>query len=88
MVMMTDWYAPHLADKVQAFTLERTASPTLMLGGGTTAQGAVCDKTPHRILAQRYKALEGWCHMNELKRRPLAVPKWTTQDVLDRGYEA
>ena len=62
----TDWYAPHLAEEAHAFALERTLSPTLMLGGGITAEAAVCDKTPHRVLAQRYKELESRDHMQAL----------------------
>jgi len=87
-VVITDWYAPHLAQEALDLTLERTGSPTVLLGGGTTGQGAVCDKTPHRILAQRYIELEGRDHIEALKHRPKQVPKWTKQHVLNRGYEA
>ena len=35
--------------------MERTKSPTLLIGGGTTGEAAVCDETPHRFLSLRYK---------------------------------
>ena len=87
-VVITDWYAPHLDQQALDFTLERTLSPTVMLGGGTTGQGAVCDKTPHRILAKSYIELESRDHTAALTMKHNAVPKWTKQDVLNRGYEA
>ena len=37
------------------FAQERTTSPTLFIGGGTTGEAAACDETPHRFLAQRYR---------------------------------
>jgi len=87
-IMTTDWYAPHLAPECRELVVRRTLSPDLFLGGGTTGQGAVCDKTPHRILALNYKAIEGRGHMKVLLLRPKQLPKWTKQDVLRRGYEA
>ena len=87
-VVITDWYAPHLDQEALDLTLERTLSPTVLLGGGTTGQGAVCDKTPHRLLAQSYIDLEGRDHVTALLDRNNKVPKWTKQDVLNRGYEA
>ena len=87
-IMTTDWYAPHLAKECRELVVRRTLSPDLFLGGGTTGQGAVCDKTPHRILALTYKKIEGRDHMKALLLRPKQLPKWTKQDVLRRGYEA
>ena len=54
-VPVTDWYGPHLMEEAVDFAQERTTSPTLFIGGGTTGEAAVCDKTPHRFLAQRYR---------------------------------
>ena len=86
-VPVTDWYAPHLSETAMAFGLERTLSPTLMIGGGTTGEAAVCDKTPHRFMAQRYKEHEMCAHTNSLNLRPHQVPRWTKQQVLLRGWQ-
>ena len=37
------------------FAQRRTKCPTLFFGGGMTGDVAVCDKTPHRPLEQRYR---------------------------------
>ena len=71
-----------------AFAMERTKSPTLFIGGGTTGEAAICDKTPHRYLAQRYRELEMCAHTNSLKYKPGKVPRWTKQQVLERGWQA
>ena len=68
LVLTTDWYAPHLAAEAVALTAERTLSPTNMIGGGCTAQAAVCDQTPHRVLAQTYTLWE-ITPVHELLRR-------------------
>jgi hypothetical protein len=36
--------------------------PPFFFGGGTTGEVAVCDETPHRFLAQRYRELEMCAH--------------------------
>ena len=59
-----------------------------MIGGGATGEVAVCDKTPHRFLALRYKELEMCAHTNALRYRPNQIPRWTKQQVLERGWEA
>ena len=82
-VTTTDWYAPHLAEEAKDFARPRTKSPTLMIGGGTSGEVAVCNKTPHRVLALRYKELEMCAHT-----RPNKIPRWTKQQVLERGWEA
>ena len=87
-VPVTDWYGPHLTEEAIDFAKVRTLSPTLFLGGGTTGEVAVCDKTPHRVLAQRYRELEMCAHTNALSHRPDKVPRWTKQMVLERGWQA
>ena len=87
-VPVTDWYGPHLAEEAIDFAMERTLSPTALIGGGTTGEGAVCDKTPHRVLASKYRQLEMCAHTNALSYRPDKVPRWTKQQVLDRGWQA
>ena len=57
-------------EEAASFALERTKSPTKLIGGGTTGEVAVCDKTPHRFLQHRYKELEMCAHTNSLKLRP------------------
>ena len=73
-VPVTDWYAPHLMEEALQFALDRTLSPTLLIGGGTTGEVAVCDKTPHRVLAQRYRELEMCAHTNAMSLRPKEGP--------------
>ena len=55
MVTTTDWYAPHLSAEALSDARKRTKSPTLLIGGGNTGEAAICDETPHRFLALRYK---------------------------------
>ena len=69
-VPTTDWYGPHLAEEAVSLTLERTKSPTLFIGGGTTGEAAVCDQPPHMALAQKYRDLEMCARANALSRRP------------------
>ena len=47
----------------------------------------MCDKTPHRFLASRYRELEMCAHTNALKYRPDKVPRWNKQQALDRGWQ-
>ena len=87
-VVTTDWYAPHLSEEAAAMAMERCLTPTLLLGGGTTAEAAVCDKQPHRCLERTYQDLELHDSMVSLQERPGKVPHWSKQDVLDRGWKA
>ena len=87
-VPVTDWYGPHMTEAAIDLAKQRTKSPTLIIGGGTTGEAAVCDKTPHRFLSHRFKELEMCAHTNNLRMRPDKVPRWTKQNVLDRGWEA
>ena len=86
-VPVTDWYAPHLSEEAMSLGLERALSPTLIIGGGATGEGAVCDKTPHRFMAARYRELEMCAHTNSLMYKPDKVPRWNKQTVLDRGWQ-
>ena len=40
-VLVDDWYGPHLSGEADAFVLDRTLSPQLIQGGGTTGKTAV-----------------------------------------------
>ena len=73
-VPTTDWYGPHLAEEAVSLAMERTLSPTLMIGGGATGEAAVCDKTPHRVLAQKYRELEMCAHANARSSHSRAKP--------------
>ena len=86
-VPVTDWYGPHLMEGAVQYAMDRTKSPTLFIGGGTTGEAAVCDKTPHRVMSLRYREAEMCAHTNSLKYRPGQVPRWTKQNVLDRGWQ-
>ena len=87
-VLTTDWYAPHLAEDAIRLARMRTTSPTLFIGGGTTAEAAVCDKKPHRDLQRIYKALEAEDALEALQLQPEKVPSWSKTDVLARGWQA
>ena len=55
-VPVTDWYGPHLLEGAVDFATDDEAP--IFIGGGTTGEVAVCDTTPHRFLAGRYRELE------------------------------
>ena len=57
-VPVTDWYGRHMSEDADSLALELTTSPTVLIGGGSTAEGAVCDQHPHRFIDKRYKDLD------------------------------
>ena len=86
-VVVLDWYAPHLDPKVDA-TLHALGHSVLRIGGGITGDIQVGDTHRHGPYTARYRDIEIKEAMRELELRPGAVPCSSRQTVLDRASEA
>ena len=87
LIVVLDWFAPHLDDRVDE-ELEKRGAACLRIGGGLTCDVQVCDTHRHGPLTSAYRDLEGRDAQKQLRLRPNKLPSWSRTHVVDRSMEA
>ena len=88
LVVVLDWFAPHLDPRVDR-ELAKSGAACLRIGGGLTNDVQVCDTHRHGPLTSRYRSLESKDSERQLRLRPqLAMPTFGRQHVTTRSMQA
>ena len=88
LVVVLDWFAPHLDPRVDR-ELAKSGAACLRIGGGLTNDVQVCDTHRHGPLTSAYRRLESRESERQLRLRPsLAMPSFSKQHVTDRSMQA
>ena len=86
-VVVLDWFAPHLDPEVDQLLHERGHS-CLRIGGGLTPDVQVGDTHRHGPYTAEYRRLETEDAVEHLEQRPHSLPLCSRQVVLDRACAA
>ena len=86
-VVLLDWFAPHLDVQVDALCHGKNHA-VLRLGGGITGDVQVPDTHRHGPLSRAYKDLETADGAQQLLLRPWSLPSCSRQTVMDRAVAA
>lgn len=86
-VVVLDWYKPHLDSKV-AELLHGNNHGLLLIGGGITGDVQVGDTHRHGPYTKRYRERENNESNSALRLRPKSMPVSTRQAVLERAADA
>ena len=85
LVVVLDWFAPHLDSRVDS-ELAKSGAACLRIGGGLTNDVQVCDTHRHGPLTSAYRQMENRDSERQLRLRPsLALPSFSRQHVTDRS---
>ena len=88
LVVVLDWFAPHLDPRVDC-ELAKSGAACLRIGGGLTNDVQVCDTHRHGPLTSAYRRLESRESERQLRLRPkLAMPTFGRQHVTTRSMQA
>ena len=88
LVVVLDWFAPHLDPRVDR-ELAKSGAACLRIGGGLTNDVQVCDTHRHGPLTSAYRRLESRESERQLRLRPkLAMPTFGRQHVTTRSIQA
>ena len=88
LVVVLDWFAPHLHSRVDS-ELAKSGAACLRIGGGLTNDVQVCDTHRHGPLTSVYRRLEDRDSERQLRLRPnLPMPSFSRQHVTDRSIQA
>jgi len=86
-VMVLDWFAPHLDERVDHL-LHDAKHAVLRIGGGLTPDVQVGDTHRHGPLTRVYRDLEAEDAQRELSLRPSHLPSSSRQTVMERAFQA
>ena len=86
-VVVLDWYAPHLDGAVDNLLHESYAS-IMRIGGGVTGDVQVGDTHRHGPYTAAYREIETEENNRQLYLRPWKMPECSRQTVLDRAVNA
>ena len=86
-VVVLDWFAPHLDPEVDAL-LHEAGHACLRIGGGLTPDVQVGDTHRHGPYQQEYQQLEVEDAMEQLDKNPDALPACSRQSILNRATAA
>ena len=87
LVVVLDWFAPHLDEQVDE-VLEAHDVACLRIAGGLTGDVQVCDTHRHGPLTSNYRTLEGRDAQTQMRMRPSKMPSFSRQHVWDRSLHA
>ena len=87
LVVVLDWFAPHLDERVDE-ELEAHDAACLRIAGGLTGDVQVCDTHRHGPLTSKYRTLEGRDAQTQMRLRPSKMPSFSRQHVWDRSLQA
>ena len=87
LVVVLDWFACHLDEKVDD-AMDADGVAVLRIGGGLTCDVQVCDTHRHGPLTKHYRSLETAEAQRQLRLRPGKMPSFSRQNVHDRSLEA
>ena len=87
LVVVLDWFAPHLNERVDEL-LRGAGAGCLRIGGGLTGDVQVPDTHRHGPLTSAYRALETRDAQVQLKLRPSKLPSFSRQAVFNRSKQA
>jgi len=86
-VVVLDWFKPHLDERVDEM-LHDNGHSVLRIGGGITPDVQVGDTHRHGPYSRVYRDLEAEDAQIQLQLRPSQLPNCSRQTVMDRAYEA
>ena len=86
LVVVLDWFAPHLDERVDD-ELGKAGAVCLRIAGGLTGDVQVCDTHRHGPLTACYREIENRDSRKQLRLKPHAVPSFSRQDVFDRSMQ-
>ena len=86
-VIVLDWFAPHLDEAVDNLVHDACAS-VLRIGGGITGDVQVGDTHRHGPYTAAYREIETHENNQQLRLRPWKLPDCSRQMVLDRAVNA
>ena len=86
-VVVLDWFKPHLDERVDELVHE-SGHTVLRIGGGITPDVQVGDTHRHGPYTRVYRDLEAEDAQAQLQLRPSHLPNCSRQTVMDRAYEA
>jgi len=86
-VVVLDWFAPHLDERVDQL-LHDAKHAVLRIGGGLTPDVQVGDTHRHGPLTRAYRDLEAEDAQRELSLRPSHLPSSSRQTVMERAFTA
>ena len=88
LVVVLDWFAPHLDPQVDE-ELHKSGVAVLRIAGGLTNDVQVCDTHRHGPLTGAYRQLEAQDSEMQLRRKPtLPMPTFSRQSATDRSIRA
>ena len=87
LVVVLDWFAPHLDERVDE-TLARAGVACLRIAGGLTCDVQVCDTHRHGPLTSAYRHVENQDSQRQLRQRPTKMPSFSRQHVYDMAVRA
>ena len=87
LIVVLDWFAPHLDERVDE-ELEKSDVACLRIAGGLTCDVQVCDTHRHGPLTSCYRQMEDRDSQKQLRVRPQAMPNFSRQHVFDRSLQA
>ena len=86
-VVVLDWFKPHLDERVDEM-LHDNGHSVLRICGGITPDVQVGDTHRHGPYSRVYRDLEAEDAQIQLQLRPSQLPNCSRQTVMDRAYEA
>ena len=88
LIVVLDWFAPHLHERVDE-ELEKSGAAVLRIAGGLTNDVQVCDTHRHGPLTSVYRSFEAKDSEAQLRVRPhQPMPCFSKQHVVDRSLQA
>ena len=87
LVVVLDWFAPHLDERVDDL-LRGAGAGCLRIGGGLTGDVQVPDTHRHGPLTSSYRTLEARDSRAQLRLRPSKLPSFSRQAVFNRSKQA
>ena len=87
LMVVLDWFAPHLDERVDEL-LRDAGAGCLRIGGGLTGDVQVPDTHRHGPLTSSYRAMETRDSQVQLRLRPSKLPSFSRQHVFNRSKEA